>query len=191
MNATILTLLLLSAAPRGPVPSPKPVEYATLIDTDEDDSPKFELKVRDSDLSTLPDDTASLSVAWMQAVSAMGQGSTTNIEATYGLTDRLEIGLSTLALAYRYGEPGEGKVEWTPWVGLIEWNFMSAYSRLFFVGNLGAGLGARVWIDGRSSLVAQAAVYTPMASQVGSHWIIELKKVSPDFENSKKGVTRF
>ncbi len=73
------------------------------------------------------------------------------LSANVGLTDRLQLLLPRLAVAYRLGE--EGKTEWIPWGGVVGWNY-SWYSTIgsTLKGAIGAGIDGRFPIKQTSSI---------------------------------------
>jgi hypothetical protein len=82
---------------------------------------------------------------------------------TWGVTDRLQWKLPTLAMAYRGGEHGE--VEWMPWGGLLGWSIgYSSIEGTMFGGWLGLGFDMRIWLSPRSSLDFGIGLTTPFST---------------------------
>ena len=85
------------------------------------------------------------------------------LRAPWGVTDRLQWILPTLAIAYRGGEHGE--VEWIPWGGLLSWSLgFSSIEGTMFDGRLGLGFDMRAWLSPRSSLDLGIGLTTPFST---------------------------
>jgi hypothetical protein len=69
----------------------------------------------------------------------------------WGITDRLQWVIPSLALTYRGGN--HGGFEWLPWGGLTSWGFgYSSLSGVLLDGRAGAGIDLRRWLGERSSI---------------------------------------
>ncbi len=70
----------------------------------------------------------------------------TQLSAILGLSDRLQVSLPALAVAYRLGEVGA--TEWIPWAGALRWQLTTQD----FSYQVGAGVDARHWLGLERSL---------------------------------------
>ncbi|EYF06398.1 caspase family protein [Chondromyces apiculatus] len=85
------------------------------------------------------------------------------VQGAWGITDRLQWVLPTLAIAYRGGE--HGGVEWIPWGGLLSWSLgYSSIEGTILDGKLGLGLDLRFWLSPRSSLDFGIGLTSPFSS---------------------------
>ncbi|RLB52937.1 MAG: hypothetical protein DRJ42_13435 [Deltaproteobacteria bacterium] len=87
---------------------------------------------------------------------SMGGGSesvgTALFQINYGITDRLQWVIPSLALAYRFGDTRAFEV--IPWGGLTSWGLgYSSIDKLLISGSVGLGVDARWWVSPRGSLV--------------------------------------
>ncbi len=94
-------------------------------------------------------------------------GIAARVQASYGITDRLQWQIGTLAFALRLGEPG--RVEWVPWGGLDGWGIgYSSIEGMIVTGSLGLGLDTRAWLSGGPN-----ALVLGMSASSGFRWVEE------------------